>query len=446
MAILMKLPYFLLRFLPIWSYICPRCKRKVKRNSNRCPHCGEIYEKPLKIPPMFLKNKEMLEKYVHKHIFPRISAKQREYLAQFFTELFSDGFESGDFSAWDGTKTSGNSTINVSSVESHHGSYSVKINFDAFADDCCAYKSLGQTYNVIHARIYLKITSFNGYLSSRYLGVLEIWEGAIPFAGVALTGNRALKLFYRDGATLYSKTSTTILDLNNWYCIELEVDKNEGIYRVYLDGSEVTDLTASATPSYAANKVSIGKDAWGLGTADETEATIYIDCVVVADTYVGTEASVTEIQISDSAVGQETFSRPRREIPLLEPALGQEILHKIRNLKTFDIATSLETIQKARQMGMITDTAKGLEEMLKQRLMSLLDQASGAEMVARPTRVVVMADEALGQEILDKLREVATITDSAIGIEYISTGPSGEPTKTKIFLFIGDLAIQITGD
>ena len=56
-----------------------------------------------------------------------------------------------------------------------------------------------------------------------------------------------------------------------------------------------------------------------------------------------------------------------------------------------------------------------------------------------------MADEALSQEILSKLRELTAVTDSAIGIEYVNIGTEGA-VKTKIFLLIGDLAIQITGD
>ncbi|HEX68708.1 MAG TPA: hypothetical protein ENG10_00220, partial [Candidatus Bathyarchaeota archaeon] len=122
----MKLPTFLFRLLPLWSYICPRCRREVKCNSHKCPYCGEKYGKPLKVPPRFLKNQKALEEYVHKYIFPRISAKQREYLAQFFTTLFEDGFESGDFSAWTDTYTEGSPTVSVVSNPVHQGSYAEK--------------------------------------------------------------------------------------------------------------------------------------------------------------------------------------------------------------------------------------------------------------------------------------------------------------------------------
>jgi len=158
------------------------------------------------------------------------------------------------------------------------------------------------------------------------------------------------------------------------------------------------------------------------------------------------EAGATEIIVTDSATSQDIFNRPYREIPTLESTLGQELMLKTRNLSMVDVAACLEIIQKARQISTITDAAEGLEQVLKQRLISLLDQAASFENVARPARVTIVADEVLGQEILSKLRELAAVFDSTIGIEYVNTGLAGEAVKTRIFLFIGDLAIQITGD
>ncbi|MFN3329236.1 MAG: hypothetical protein ACK40U_10400, partial [Fervidobacterium pennivorans] len=43
----------------------------------------------------------------------------------FATEIFSDGFESGDFSAWTGTAQS-SGTVTVVTENPHHGTYSAK--------------------------------------------------------------------------------------------------------------------------------------------------------------------------------------------------------------------------------------------------------------------------------------------------------------------------------
>ena len=170
--------------------------------------------------------------------------------------------------------------------------------------------------------------------------------------------------------------------------------------------------------------------------------------VAITDSATGVEALsglYRSLNLTDIAISQESFSRPYRQLQIPEQASSNELLLKTRNLSLGDIAASLEIIQKARQIGAITDTAQSLEQILKQRFTSLLDAAAGGEIIARPTRMTILADEAVSQEILSKLRELTAVTDSAIGIEYVNIGTEGA-VKTKIFLLIGDLAIQIIGD
>jgi hypothetical protein len=245
-----------------------------------CPICGKPRIRP------------DLSFYVHNILLPKLSDAEKEEWLKYFTTIFSDGFESGDFSAWTGTGTSGSSTISVSSEQAHHGTYSAKFNFLAFQDDCYAYKTLDADQNVLHFRVYLKVTSWTGYYSDRYATFMEVASSAgYHIASVSLKDvYRYLYLSYRDGLTLVQIASAATLNLNQWYCVELEVDRNEGKYRVYLDGSEVTDLTATATPTYVPRRVNIGKDMYGYG-ASETNCVFYIDCVVVADTYIGPEAA-----------------------------------------------------------------------------------------------------------------------------------------------------------
>jgi len=466
----MKLPALLLRFLPLWSYICPRCRREVKRNSHKCPYCGEKYGKPLKVPPLFLKNQKALEEYVHKHIFPRISAKQREYLAQFFTEIFSDGFEDEDdtfTTNWTGKVEGSGTSASVVTSPVHHGSKAAKLYTPTGDVRVYVYKDLPSTYSTLYFRCYVQFDTLP--TSGNRIAFMWVYDKDLYSYRVRVyvynTGSTCewqIRVPDDSGTSHYATSSGANIQTDTWYCVEVKVvgDSANGEGRLWVDGTEVCSVTGLNNDFNHGNLDRVAIVNWGY----QIENNNYFDCCVVADTYIGEEGGVTEVQISDYASGNETlsrpyrglslidqasgqdiFSRPYREIPISELTLGQELLLKTRSLSLSDIATSLEVIQKGRQLGAITDVAQGLEQILKQRLISLLDQAAGFESIARPTRVIVMADEALGREILSKLREVAAIADSAIGVEYVNVGTEGAK-KTKIFLLIGDLAIQVTGD
>ena len=77
---------WLLRFLPMWEYICPKCRKTVKANSHHCPHCGERFPQAIRIPPTMLKDVKKLEYYVRRDVMPRISKFQRNCLARCFVK------------------------------------------------------------------------------------------------------------------------------------------------------------------------------------------------------------------------------------------------------------------------------------------------------------------------------------------------------------------------
>src|SRR3989337_3644689 len=121
----MNIPYWLLPMLPMWEYICPKCRKGVKQSAHQCTHCSEKFPLAIRVPPSFLKDPKKLEAYVHKHIFPRVSEFERNYLTKFFTEYFNNGFEEGDFSAWTSVNDSGG-RLSVQGTTVHHGSYAMK--------------------------------------------------------------------------------------------------------------------------------------------------------------------------------------------------------------------------------------------------------------------------------------------------------------------------------
>ena len=286
----MNIPYWLLRLLPIFECICPKCRKGVKQSARQCPHCGEKYPLALRVPPTFLKDPKKLEAYVHEHIFPRISEFERNYLTKYFTVLFSDGFESGDFSAWTGTD---NAPI-VQSTIKHHGTYAMKI--DAAGE--FAYKLLDTAKNNLFMRMYWQAdaTPANG----NQTGMLSFYESD------AVTERLQVRVWNNGGTitwilaisgTSYTYTSGSC-NPNQWYCIEAEYDSVSDVHNLWLDGVNVISQvdTETGTVQYVIADSAIGF----FGTAQ------YIDCVVVADAYIGPEAAGVTVKKGSNLSGLMT--------------------------------------------------------------------------------------------------------------------------------------------
>lgn len=130
-----KLPKEVLNLFPTWEYCCPNCNTYSESDKSFCPNCKAPFdEKKWRVPPRFLKSHDAMSEYAHKVLAPKLTPKQRELLFQYFTELFNDGFESGDFSAWTATSTTGvGSALIVEDVNPHHVTYNAKMTASASA-------------------------------------------------------------------------------------------------------------------------------------------------------------------------------------------------------------------------------------------------------------------------------------------------------------------------
>jgi hypothetical protein len=236
---------------------------------------------PLRVPPKVLKDPKALEDYVHTKVFPKVSASQRAYLTQFFTEIFSDGFESGDFSAWSGT--TGTPTIATSPV--HHGTYSA--NFDP-GDDCYKYIAAQST---LFTRIYWYWASGSVADGGKH-GI--VWFQSVAGFYVAILYLRYINGAYRwsvryNNLANYADSAQQTPTTGQWYCIEMKAicDSTAGEIHVYINGNELTDLgLTNIDTDTSVFHVKIG----AFDTASSTVIS-YADCVVVADTYIGPEVA-----------------------------------------------------------------------------------------------------------------------------------------------------------
>jgi hypothetical protein len=296
----MKIPYWLLKQLPLFDHICPKCKREVKQKSHKCSYCGENYGVPLRVPPKVLKDAKALEDYVHTKVFPKVSASQREYLAQFFTELFSDGFESGDFSAWTGTSTGSGAgisgTMSVQSTIKHHGTYAAKSylpeNSDAWAT---CYKNFATSYSIMYARAYIQFDALPSSGQHRQISpcIMDV-NAAYHLSSVFLfndNGNYKWELRYKTNTVNenIANSAAETINANQWYCIESYfkgANDGTGEVKLWVDGVLKISVTGLNNGNVLAERLETG--GWQNGSVYPA-VNIYIDCVVVADTYIGPE-------------------------------------------------------------------------------------------------------------------------------------------------------------
>lgn len=215
-------------------------------------------------------------------------------------DVFGDGFESGNFSAWSGT--TGSPSIVGTPV--HHGDYAAAFNADL---EYC-YKTFVD-HTTIFVRFYFRCSTlppdqWNTWFFGYILGNNQyIWGIGIQNTG---GGNMQIKFerYYPRVNSFYSYPFLA----NTWYCFEVKFVKgvSDGEYRVWLDGSEViavTGLNTSGAPD--------PDELWvGETTATWRPVTMFIDCVVVDSNYIGPETETSPPVYSDVGTNSTEGGKP----------------------------------------------------------------------------------------------------------------------------------------
>jgi len=291
----MHIPYWLLKLLPLFDYVCPKCRKEVKQKSHTCIHCGENYGVPVRVPPRMLKDPKALEEYVHKHVFPRVSPLHRIYLTQFFTVLFSDGFEPPEtnlFENWTATSFEGAGVSVIEAVNPHHETKNMKSTITVgAADNAYIYRTIAAT-NICYMRGYIKLLDVlpsvdgAGYgLMTLSIGFLANGDGLtvslVRIAGANYwnieTYNNAWASDWNDNEAIASNPS-----LVTWYCLEILRDVTNDLQKLWVNGVLKIDvahaIAGGATRAYC-----------GTHWTNINNTNIAFDCIVVADAYIGPE-------------------------------------------------------------------------------------------------------------------------------------------------------------
>jgi hypothetical protein len=406
----------------------------------------------LRVPPSFLKDPKKLEEYVHKHIFPRVSAFERTYLTQFFTEIFSDGFESGNFNGWTGTNVDGDAVGQVNVEMPHHGTYGFESWVTDIANDnAYCYKTLTSAtefYVRAYVRVYETVIT-----SGRYTTLLTLRgnSDAYHLARVCVRGDGTDSHFYlifrHNGASGTSIENAVVED--QWYCIELRCKMStagnaDGIVEFWIDGNQVYSKTDVDNDDQATSMDTV-RLGCNPGAGSGSNFGFYGDCVVVADAYIGPEGGAVLKEVADSLGLAEAVLRNKTLI--LSDSLGlAEALYGNKSLLLSDSASlsELVTVIIGQVMKYVADavSAADLVDVLKTLKMS--DTVTLVDAVSTPSRVLRTL-EAIGATDSFVVNKVLQITETVSLAEIVEVGTGGVK-KTKLFLILGDLAVQLTDD
>jgi hypothetical protein len=232
--------------------------------------------------------------------------------------LFSDGFESGDLSAWTGTWPSPGNTVAANTSYPHHGLYCVKSVTDGdSADSASVYKTVSLTkcnIRAMNCRFTAIPASGTGIT---FIGADNTIGGASTCVRAGVWNNAGAPewyIRYRHNAAfvdLHAKTTLTPA-INTNYVIELEVDiSGAKIINLYVNGSKELGVT-SLNCDRAMNNAFVGFNQ-NQGTVGAI--TFYCDCVVVADSYIGPETSgnwqyAKKMYFNNAAVAENLVNFP----------------------------------------------------------------------------------------------------------------------------------------
>jgi hypothetical protein len=202
------------------------------------------------------------------------------------TTIFSDGFESGNFSAWNSTSGS----ISVEANNPHHGSYNAKSVVTGSHGAGYCRKDITAA-PIIYTRGYYKVTALPN-ATNQHLPLSEICQTSytnsiIACIGYTVADGVVWELFDYVGGVAYHTYDTQGPSINTWYCVEILRDVANGRSKLWIDG----ELRLDVAEAHSGNSNIVTH---GVVYAYYVTANVYCDCCVVADAYVGVEAGVTE--------------------------------------------------------------------------------------------------------------------------------------------------------
>ncbi len=162
------------------------------------------------------------------------------------TTIFSDDFESGDFSAW--TATENSPTITTTPV--HHGSHAMQANLASWAAaNCRASKNITSS-SAVYMRCYVRMEDLFTGSGLKGIGPRFYYSGGSSIAFVIVDcPNNKWGIRNNVSSTSYFESGTSAINPDQWYCLELYINVNSasGELKLWVDGILKVDQTGLNT-------------------------------------------------------------------------------------------------------------------------------------------------------------------------------------------------------
>lgn len=210
--------------------------------------------------------------------------------------LFNDGFESGDFNAWNGTQTtSGDQAVVVSTLPYDGTCHSLFQTSTVSSGTKYAYSYVALTpaTSEVYARAYFYIASGLplddnddrfGLIGFEVDGQLQS-----TFRIHRSSGVDRFNIIGLDGANTVQKSTDAVYpSMNQWFCIEfyIKIHSTKGEYRAWINGDEQITVTNLDTTRYGTGVTRIRV---GLTYTANVQhpVEIYCDCAAISTRYIG---------------------------------------------------------------------------------------------------------------------------------------------------------------
>jgi hypothetical protein len=195
--------------------------------------------------------------------------------------LLCDGFEGGSVSTtlWNDGVTQTNASVTVDQTHVHRGQYALHVHTNVVATNAKAEASIGETHTFTPAGASFWVRAFYYFPSNASMATATLLDGtqaSSPFNDVALAiDHDALSIYNAFNGGSYVASTTPLLPLDTWTCIEWEVyTGTPNQLHAWVNGQPVTQLDLNQ-PTTAAQP--IGLFSVGLGIYPPNTSPIALD-------------------------------------------------------------------------------------------------------------------------------------------------------------------------